>query len=212
MTLSELSDNCETCSERAVFTGKVRRIDDRDFALLRCPSCHEEFPVWTKITADLVANWAPSLSLLASMDLLQRGNAESIAGFFAVPPAEVPFWRLTDLALPAAAARDWCRVMLSHPRLVPAGTLADRVEEALAAAIQFNDSACAAGAVARLPELSADDVQTVLMRLPGRAGDRDGAALRPFIAAVRARGGTFIDALAVAERRWALPGLRNALG
>lgn len=195
-----------------MFTGKVRRIEDREYAVLRCPSCHEEFPVWTKATADLVASWSPSASILTSMEMLQRGDSDAIAGFFAVPPAEVPFWRLTDLQLPATAARDWCRVILSHPRLVPAGTLADRVEEALAAAIQFNDPACAAGAVARLADLGADQVQGVLMRLPARAGDKSGAALRPFISALRESGGGFVEALAVAEKRWALPGLRLALG
>ena len=211
MTLSELSDSCETCAERAVFTGHVRRIDERLYAILRCPSCHENFPVWTKATASLVASWNPSAAVLASMALLQSGDAPLVAAFFAAPPAEVPFWRLTDLQLPAAAAYDFCRVVLSHPRLVPSGTLADRVEEALAAALKFGESAYAAGAVARLPELSAEDVLGVLLRLPARAGDKSGAPLLPFTRAVRDRGADYGEALAAAGRRWVLPGLRLAL-
>lgn len=210
MTLSELSDSCETCGERSVFTGDVKVIGERTYAILRCPSCHEVFPVWNKATAEMVAAWKPSAALRATMVAMQ-GGPDEVARCLANPPAEMPFWRLTDLRVPAASARNYCRLVLEHHGLVPTGTVADRIEEALAVAIQFGDAACAAGAIGRLEEASAADILAVLLRMPARAGEKSGAPIIPFVAALRERGGEFAEAVAVADKRWALPGLRLAL-
>lgn len=211
MTLSDLSDTCDTCSERATFTGRTVERDGHTYAILRCPSCHEDMPVWSRETEAYVKAWAASPLPEAAMLPLRGTDPRAIAAYLASPPARVPCWRLTDVAVPASSAAQWCALMLDHPGLFPRPTAADRIEEALAAALQFNDSDCGELAAERIATLTGAEAQAVLLRLPARAGDRTGAALRPFIAALRAAGGDYAEAVATAEKRWALPGLREGL-
>ena len=211
MTLSDLSDSCDTCSERATFTGRTRVTDGRRYAILRCPSCHEDIPVWSRESEPLLEAWAADPLPEAAMLPLRRGDGRAIAAYLAAPPSRVPCWRLTDVAVPASAAVQWCNLMLDYAGLFPRPTFSDRVEEALAAALLFDEPDCAELAAERIATLSASEVEGVLLRLPARAGERSGASLRPFIAALRSAGGGYAAAVRVAEQRWALPGLRQAL-
>ena len=142
---------------------------------------------------------------------LRGGTAGDVARYLARPPARVPAWRLEDVALTPETAEAWCELMLDHPGLFPRPPFTDRLEEALATALRFDDPDCASLAAQRLPAVSGAEVERVLLRLPARIGDAGGAALRPFIAALRSAGGEYAAALAAAERRWVLPGLREAL-
>lgn len=211
MTLSDLSDTCDTCAERATFTGRTREMDGRLFAILRCPSCHADIPVWSRENDALVKAWAAAPMPEAAMLPLRGGDPAAIAAYLAKPPARVPCWGLRDVEVPASAAAHWCSLMLDHPGLFPRPTAADRVEEALAAAIHFDDSDCAEAAAERLSTLTGAEAEQVLMALPRWAVDGGGAAVRPFIQALRAAEGEYAAAVAVAERRWVIPGLREAL-
>lgn len=211
MMLSDLSDTCDTCDVRATFTGRTEVREGRATAILRCPSCHADIPVWSRDTDALVRAWAADPLPESAMFPLRGGNAEQVAAYLAHPPARVPAWRLNDVAVTIGSAEAWCELVLAHPGLVPRPTPADRLEEALAAAIRFDDPDCARLATDRLAAFTGADVEAALLKLPARIGGESGAALRPFIAALRASGGDYATALATVERRWALPGLREAL-
>lgn len=211
MTLSDLSDTCDTCSERATFTGRTRVIEGKHYAILRCPSCHADIPVWSRENEPLVAEWAANPLPEAAMLPLRGTDEAAIAAYLASPPQRVPCWRLTDVALPRRAVPHWCQLVLDHPGLFPRPTAGDRIEEALAAALLFNEDGCAEQAAELLSTVSGPEVQAVLVRLPARAGQRTGAALRPFISALRAAGGEYSAAVRTVEGRWALPGLREGL-
>ncbi len=209
--LSDLSDTCDTCSERATFTGRTSVREGRTYAILRCPSCHADIPVWSRENDELVRAWAANPLPEAAMLPLRGTDQKAIAAYLAAPPLRVPCWRLTDVAVPAASSAHWATLMLDHPGLVPRPTAADRIEEALAAALLFGDSDCADLATERLATITGVEAGTLLLRLPARAGQRSGSPIRGFIGGLRAAGGDYAAAVATAERRWALPGLREAL-
>ena len=211
MTLSDLSETCDTCSVRATFTGRTDLRDGHRYAILRCPSCHSDIPVWSRETEALVEAWAADPLPEAAMMPLRGADAVAIAAYLLAPPNRVPAWRLTDVAVPAGSAVAWSALWLDHPGLFPRPTFADRMEESLAAALQFNDSECAELAAERIATLTGAETGRLLMRLPSRAGDRSGSSLRPFLEALRAAGGEYAAAVRVAAMRWALPGLREGL-
>lgn len=211
MTLSDLSDTCDTCSERATFTGRTELREGRLYAILRCPSCHADIPVWSKENDELLHAWAANPLPESAMHPLRGADARAIAAYLAAPPERVPCWGLKDVAVPQTAAAHWCTLMLDHPGLFPRPTAADRIEEVLAAALKFNEEDCAEQAAERLASITGADAQRVLLRMPARAGNRTGAALQPFIAALRAAGGEYAAAVKTVETRWVLPGLREAL-
>lgn len=211
MTLSELSEFCDTCSARATFTGRTRVSDGLLCAILRCPSCHADIPLWSRDTENLLLAWIAHPLPEAAMLPLRGGDAQAIAAYLLAPPDRVPCWRLVDVAVPASSVTTWCELVLEHPGLFPRPTPADRIEEALAASLWFGDASSAERAAERISRLGGAEVEQVLFRLPARAEGRSGAPLRPFIAALRAAGGAYAAAVGAAERRWALPGLRRAL-
>ncbi len=211
MTLSDLSENCDTCDVRASFTGRNKETAGRTYAILRCPSCHSDIPVWSRETEPLVKAWAADPMPETAMLPLRGANSSAIAAYLASPPPRVPCWRLTDVAVPATSAMAWTALMLDHPGLFPRPTASDRIEEALAAALLFGNVECATAAARRVATLSGPEAEQVLMRLPARAGTASGGPLRPFIAALRKSGGDYAKAVRTAEARWALPRLRDAL-
>jgi len=103
-----------------------------------------------------------------------------------------PFFRLEDVAFPdtGEAARAWAELALEYPGFRPAPEPAQRVEEALAVALQLDSPSCAESAAGRLHTLDPDGLETVLDRLPHRAsGAVTAEALIPFFEAVVAAGG-----------------------
>jgi hypothetical protein len=211
MTLSDLSDTCDTCDERATFTGRTQLREGRMYAILKCPSCHADIPVWSKENEALVREWAASPLPEAAMLPLRGKDPAAIAAYLAHPPQRVPCWGLRDVAVEPGAAGEFATMMLNHPGLFPRPGAPDRLAEALTAALWFDDAACASLAAERIATISGAEAEGVLLKLQARAADRSGAALRPFIAALRGAGGDYAVAVGVAERRWALPRLREAL-
>ena len=211
-TLSDLSDACDNCGERAAFTGRTREADARVFAILRCPSCEVDIPVWSREHDAMVRAWAADPLPEAAMLPLRGEDADAIAGYLFDPPERVPCWGIRDVAVSAGdPARWWCELVLGHPGLFPPPSHAARLEEVLAAAIWFEDEALAALAAECMEPLTGREAEALLMHLPARAARGGGAAVRPFVAALREAGGELAAAVAVAERRWVIPGLRAAL-
>lgn len=66
-TLTELADPCETCGRRAGFTGRVDVRGREVYALLHCPQCRVDFPVWSRAAEPVLAAWQA-----ASMDAPDR--------------------------------------------------------------------------------------------------------------------------------------------
>lgn len=60
MTQPDLSDTCDTCGVRATFTGRTREMDGRLYAILKCPSCHADIPVWSREWEAVLATWVAS--------------------------------------------------------------------------------------------------------------------------------------------------------
>ena len=221
--LSDIASDCPLCGGREVFTGRTRHKEGRTYAVLRCSTCRSEGLTWrSAFEPALNAYWAARKKLQdpqrydLAWVLLRDRDSETVRTalhlLHAGQMAEAPFFRLEDIRYPQTAevARLWADVALTYPGFRPAPTPAQRIEEALAAALQFDAPSCAHAAARCLDRLASAGLDAVLQRLPARMGEAASAeALVPFFKAVAATpdGRKRLDAH---RARWSIPALRQA--
>jgi len=201
--LSDIAGECPTCGGRELFTGHAFERDGHLWAVLRCPTCRSEGLSRSKRFEEALAAYVsarrklrdPQRYDLAWALLRDRSPAYVELALRALTDGgirEAPFFRLEDVAFPdtGEAARAWAELALEYPGFRPAPEPAQRVEEALAVALQLDSPSCAESAAGRLHTLDPDGLETVLDRLPHRAsGAVTAEALIPFFEAVVAAGG-----------------------
>jgi hypothetical protein len=195
LTLSHISSDCETCGTRSLFTGRTQVEGGRRYAMLRCPDCHAEFPVWQQKQAALVEAYVAARERLTNpvaydraWAILLGGDATAIAVVLARPPAELPLFSLRDVRLPASSADRWVDLILDWRGWRPEPEPADRLEEALDAAIHFDSTTCAASVATRVGQWPPPVFVTALDRLR-RRGKLGAPVLLPVLASLRERGG-----------------------
>lgn len=193
-TLSSLRSECELCGAWSRFTGRTEFHDGRTYAILRCPGGDGEFPVWNRDREPLVSAYESARAVLRhpeayrhALATLTGGDVEAIAALIAAPPPELPMFSLVDVALPAAAARRWCELLLDGAGWRPTPTRRLRVEEALATALRFESRDCVESIAARV---DAGEAASVLERLAARFPPRDPDLLAPLRGARAAAGGS----------------------
>ncbi|GDX80225.1 hypothetical protein LBMAG42_20360 [Deltaproteobacteria bacterium] len=218
-TLSDLRAECPTCGVDAHFTGRVVERDGQRSALVRCPDCHVEFPVWRRAAEPLLQAYVAARARLTHADAYDRAwatlrghDGAAIETLLRNPPAEVPFFRLEDVAVPRVAAMLWCDFVLGHAGFAPSPTEADRVAEALVSSARLGHPAGAVRVAGSLTRWSPEVFREVLLDLPGRVAGGDTAALEPVFRALRAHGGAYAEAAAFVAPRWRGPAFSAALG
>lgn len=222
--LSDIASDCPCCDGRERFTGRTRHSEGQIYAVLRCPSCRTEGLTWRPAFEPVLeAYWAARQTLkdpqrydLAWVLLRDRGpenvrTALHLLREERIP--EAPLFRLEEVRLPPTprAAQTWAALALTYPGFRPAPSQAQRIEEALAAALHFDRPSCAKSAATYLDRLDPDGLETVLQRLPTRVGNAASAkALIPFFRAVSATSAAGHQQIQVYSVHGRHPALRNA--
>jgi hypothetical protein len=194
MTLSDLDTECQTCSRRAVFTGRTVQREARTFWYARCAYCKEDFAVWRKDREALVAAYVTARAQLAdragyerAWTVLRGGDGEAIAALLADPPAEMPLFSVDDVAVPATSAARWCELVLFWQGWRPEPGLADRIEEALVAAVRLASAKAAEAVLDAVRSLPAAATRGALAVIDRRMYGEDTHLIDPVRAALRER-------------------------
>lgn len=215
--LSELAGECDLCSVRSPFAGKAETRGGMMFTVVRCPSCREEFSFWDKGKEPILKAYLEGRERLRSPEEFDRSWAILLGCDAAAKEAfllrakedasvELPFFRLEELGLSpdrTVAGLAWASLALHHDGFMPEPTRADRIAEALAAAVQFDCLEACLQAVDGLEEYSPAAFEEALLRFPWRMGRAPSAhPLVPLLQALVGRGGDFAGAVDAAAARW----------
>jgi hypothetical protein len=186
LTLSSISDDCETCGGRATFTGRARVVGGRVYAVLHCPTCTVDFLVWKASFAPHLDAWIERFGLggppadgpfAEAWATLRGGEPEAIAALVHRPPPLLPLLSVDDAPVPSTVAATWVRLVLDWEGWVPAPSDADRVEEALHAAATLRSPEAAALVADRADRWPRELRETALRRAEGRLYGRDTSVL-----------------------------------
>lgn len=220
MTLSTLSETCETCDGRAKFTGRVSEIDGRLYAVVHCDSCRVDFPVWSREKETFLRRYVHARKTLedpAEFDGLWRDlqgddpdeafrrlakdlrfNADTV--WPALDYDDTPLGASVPLAL------IWAELWLDHAGLRPVPDPADRLEQALVAAMRSRHASCALTILDRLERFDAAALEVALLRAAKtRGADVSFRPLLPLVLQIRSRGDAYSQAVSNALKVWPAP-------
>lgn len=218
MTLSDLSSDCETCGTRATFTGNVKVEAGRRYAIVRCRSCKVNFPVFKAINASVMEGFLAGKDRLTdplgfdtAWVVLRSGDRARVSRLLAFPVTELPLFGVEDVALDVKSVDAWVQLLLEWRGWVPAPDDATRLEEALAASIQYQSVTAAAAVTSRVGAWDSSAFTAAFGRLPARTGGENAGIISPVLVALRQRGAGWAHAAKLAATRWVNTPMASAL-